>query len=76
MLNNIHNWWCKETNYTFNVWIYAEWVKSQSDQSISNQINLNQYIPIIYNHMNIITIKYIQNHTNSINCLQYLNNFI
>ena len=28
------------------------------DQSVSNQINLNQYIPI-YNHMHIITIKYI-----------------
>ena len=34
---------------------------------MSNQINVNQCIPIIYNHMNIITIKYIQNHTSSIN---------
>ena len=38
---------------------------------MSNQINVNQCIPIIYNHMNIITIKYIQNHTSSINYLQH-----
>ena len=50
--------------------------KSQSDQSLSNQINTNQHIPIIYNHMHIITIKYIQSHTSLINCTQYLNNFI
>ena len=43
--------------------IYTEWVQSQLDQSISNQINVNQCIQILYNHMNIITIKYIQNHT-------------
>ena len=47
---------------------------------IQNEYNLNQInqlaIKSMSTNMNIITIKYIQNHTSSINCLPYLNNFI
>ena len=47
---------------------------------IQNEYNLNQInqlaIKSMSTNMNINTVKYIQNHTSSINCLQYLNNFI
>ena len=35
-----------------------------------NQLAINQFTLLSYNHMNVIMIKYIQNHTSSINCLQ------
>ena len=42
-----------------------------------NQINQqsNQFTLLTYNHMNIITIKYIQNHTGSINYLQHAQSY-
>ena len=48
-----------------NVKIYTEWVQSQSDQSISNQINLNQCKSMYTNNIQSYAYNYNKIHSES-----------